>query len=64
MGAVGRWVLFLDGAAQPDRALVGGKAWGIAVMRHAGLPVPPAFVVTTEACRAYLAEGALPDGLH
>ena len=63
MGAVGRWVLFLDGVAQPDRALVGGKAWGIDVMRHAGLPVPPAFVVTTEACRAYLAEGALPDGL-
>ncbi|MCY4479835.1 MAG: pyruvate, phosphate dikinase [Rhodospirillales bacterium] len=63
MGAVGRWVLFLDGVAQPDRALVGGKAWGIDVMRHAGLPVPPAFVVTTEACRAYLAEGALPGGL-
>ena len=63
MGAVGRWVLPLDGAAQPDRALVGGKAWGIAVMRREGLPVPPAFVVTTEACRAYLAEGALPDDL-
>ena len=63
MGALGRWVLSLDGAALPERALVGGKAWGIAVMRHAGLPVPPAFVVTTEACRAYLAEGALPKGL-
>ncbi|MDD9992815.1 MAG: pyruvate, phosphate dikinase [Rhodospirillales bacterium] len=63
MGAVGRWVLSLDGAALPDGALVGGKAWGIAFMRHAGLPVPPAFVVTTEACRAYLAEGQLPDGL-
>ena len=63
MGADGRWVLSLDGDALPDRALIGGKAWGIAVMRHAGLPVPPAFVVTTEACRAYLAAGALPDGL-
>lgn len=63
MGTVGRWVLSLDGAALPDRALVGGKAWGIASMRHAGLPVPPAFAVTTEACRAYLAAGALPDGL-
>ena len=63
MGTVDRWVLFLDGASPPDRALVGGKAWGIAVMRHEGLSVPPAFVVTTEACRAYLAEGALPDGL-
>ena len=63
MGAVGRWVLSLDGAALPDHALVGGKAWGIASMRHAGLPVPPAFVVTTQACRSYLAAGALPDGL-
>ena len=63
MSAIGRWVLPLDGAALPDRALVGGKAWGIAFMRHAGLPVPPAFVVTTEACRAYLAERALPGGL-
>ena len=63
MSTIGRWVLPLDGAALPDRALVGGKAWGIAVMRHAGLPVPPAFVVTTEACRAYLAWGELPEGL-
>ena len=63
MRAAARWVASLDGAALPDRALVGGKAWGIAFMRHAGLPVPPAFVATTAACRAYLAEGALPDGL-
>ena len=63
MADFGRWILSLDGAALPDRALVGGKAWGIAVMRHTGLPVPPAFVVMTEACRAYLAEGALPEGL-
>ena len=63
MDGSGRWIVSLDGGALPDRALVGGKAWGIAFMRHAGLPVPPAFVVTTEACRAYLAEGALPDGL-
>ena len=63
MDSSGRWIVSLDGGALPDRALVGGKAWGIAFMRHAGLPVPPAFVVTTEACRAYLAEGALPDGL-
>ena len=63
MGDIGRWVVPLDGDVLPDRALVGGKAWGVAVMRRAGLPVPPAFVVTTEACRAYLADAALPDGL-
>ena len=63
MGTIGPWVRSLDGTELPDRALVGGKAWSIAFMRHAGLPVPPAFVVTTEACRAYLALGALPEGL-
>ncbi len=64
MGAGGRWILPLDGAALPERELVGGKARGIAFMRHAGLPVPPAFVATTEACRAYLDGGALPEGLE
>lgn len=44
-------------------ALVGGKAAGLRAMAvDLGLPVPPAFVVTTEACRAYLA-GGWPDGL-
>ena len=50
----------------PDEllALVGGKAANLAVMLgpELGLPVPPGFVVTTEACRAYLA-GGWPDGL-
>ena len=50
----------------PDEllALVGGKAANLAVMLgpELRLPVPPGFVVTTEACRAYLA-GGWPDGL-
>ena len=45
------------------KQLVGGKAANIAVMaRDLGLPVPPAFVVTTAACRQYLASG-WPEGL-
>jgi pyruvate,orthophosphate dikinase len=43
----------LDGSELPDRDLIGGKAWGIARMRQLGLPVPPAFVLTTELCREY-----------
>jgi pyruvate,orthophosphate dikinase len=44
-------------------ALVGGKAAGLSVMaRDLGLPVPPAFTITTEACRAFLAHG-WPAGL-
>lgn len=44
-------------------ALVGGKAAGLVVMSaDLGLPVPPAFAITTQACRAYLA-GGWPEGL-
>jgi pyruvate,orthophosphate dikinase len=47
-----------DRPASEITALVGGKAANLAVMaRELGLPVPPAFTVTTEACRAYLADG-------
>ncbi|MDG4764875.1 pyruvate, phosphate dikinase [Solwaraspora sp. WMMD406] len=45
------------------RDLLGGKGANLAEMTNLGLPVPPGFTITTEACRAYLAEGALPDGL-
>ena len=57
------WTLRLDGAAPPDRALVGGKAWSIARMLSLGLRVPPAFVITTAACTAYQSDGAMPAGL-
>ena len=43
-------------------ALVGGKAANLREMIGLGLPVPPGFVVTTETCRAFLADG-WPDGL-
>jgi pyruvate,orthophosphate dikinase len=46
------------------RALLGGKGAGLAEMTNAGLPVPPGFTITTEACNAYYAAGKqLPDGL-
>ncbi len=59
-----RWTLRLDGSTLPEKALIGGKAWSIARMLGMGLNVPPGFVVTTEACNAYLAGGAMPDGLE
>ncbi|MCB0213340.1 MAG: pyruvate, phosphate dikinase, partial [Anaerolineae bacterium] len=39
------------------RALLGGKGANLAEMARVGLPVPPGFTVTTEACNAYLAAG-------
>ena len=59
---VPQWTLKLCGTALPDRTLIGGKAWSIARMLALGLPVPPAFTVTTEACNAYQA-GGWPAGL-
>ncbi|GAA5050740.1 hypothetical protein GCM10023318_21320 [Nocardia callitridis] len=62
MGA--RWLVFPDTAqSEPNRDLVGGKAWSLWRMRSLGLHVPPAFVVTTEACAEYFATGGLPEGL-
>ncbi|MFG1943760.1 pyruvate, phosphate dikinase [Nonomuraea sp. NPDC048826] len=43
--------------------LLGGKGANLAEMTNLGLPVPPGFTITTEACRHYLAEGAPPEGL-
>ncbi len=43
--------------------LLGGKGANLAEMTNLGLPVPPGFVITTEACRAYLAEGQPPAAL-
>lgn len=46
------------------RGLLGGKGANLAEMTRIGLPVPPGFTVTTEACNAYLAAGMkLPEGL-
>jgi pyruvate, orthophosphate dikinase len=43
--------------------LLGGKGANLAEMTKLGLPVPPGFTITTEACRAWLAHGAEPEGL-
>jgi len=59
-----KWVyLFQEGDASM-RDLLGGKGAGVAEMTRAGLPVPPGFTITTEACNAYLwNSGRFPDGL-
>jgi len=52
--------VFADGKADGRgdmKDLLGGKGAGLAEMTNAGLPVPPGFTITTEACNAYLASG-------
>jgi pyruvate,orthophosphate dikinase len=69
-----KWVYLFDeldqvithvrGKWENVRALLGGKGANLAEMSRIGLPVPPAFTVTTEACNAYLAEGMkFPKGM-
>ncbi|MFD7690890.1 pyruvate, phosphate dikinase [Streptomyces sp. NPDC059781] len=43
--------------------LLGGKGSNLAEMTRLGLPVPPGFTLTTEACHAFLATGSEPAGL-
>ncbi|HJO62539.1 MAG TPA: PEP/pyruvate-binding domain-containing protein, partial [Desulfobacterales bacterium] len=46
------------------RSLLGGKGANLAEMTRIGMPVPPGFTVTTEACNAYLAAGEqFPKGM-
>jgi pyruvate,orthophosphate dikinase len=65
---VNRWTYALSGLPDLPRAelrgLVGGKAANLGLMlgSELRLPVPPGFVITTEACRAFLA-GGWPDDL-
>ena len=58
------WVFdFADGdRSQVD--LLGGKGANLAEMMNLGLPVPPGFTITTEACRHYLARGEEPQSLR
>ncbi len=59
-----KWVyLFREGDATM-RDLLGGKGAGVAEMTRTGVPVPPGFTITTEACNTYYENGQeAPEGL-
>ena len=59
-----KWVYLFDEGNRDMRELLGGKGAGLAEMTKAGLPVPPGFTVTTEACLAYYSAGhTFPEGM-
>src|SRR5436305_15260720 len=59
-----KWVYLFEEGNASMRALLGGKGAGCAEMTRAGLPVPPGFTITTEACNAYTSAGRrFPDGM-
>ncbi|MFL6023354.1 MAG: PEP/pyruvate-binding domain-containing protein, partial [Marmoricola sp.] len=53
---------FADGD-KDQKDLLGGKGANLAEMTNIGLPVPPGFVISTDACREFMALGRHPDGL-
>jgi pyruvate,orthophosphate dikinase len=66
-----KWVYLFDEVAEVEkyagswegvRGLLGGKGSGLADMTRAGVPVPPGFTVTTEACNEFRKTGKFPEG--
>jgi pyruvate,orthophosphate dikinase len=59
-----KWVYMLEEGDASMRNLLGGKGAGLAEMARIGLPVPPGFTITTEACNAYYSAGRqFPEGM-
>ena len=59
-----KWVYLFEEGNKDMKDLLGGKGAGVAEMTRAGLPVPPGFTITTEACNAYYDSGKrFPDGM-
>ncbi|MGE5776007.1 MAG: pyruvate, phosphate dikinase, partial [Chloroflexota bacterium] len=50
------------GSWEGVRSLLGGKGAGLFDMTRAGVPVPPGYTVTTEACNEFRKTGKFPDG--
>jgi pyruvate,orthophosphate dikinase len=57
---VGTYVFDFSEGNKDQKDLLGGKGANLAEMTRLGLPVPPGFTITTDACRVYMATGALP----
>ena len=62
-GAPHKFVFDFSEGGKDQKDLLGGKGANLAEMVRMGLPVPPGFTISTEACRAYLAAGTVPAGL-
>ncbi len=59
-----KWVYRFEEGSASMRSLLGGKGAGCAEMTRAGLPVPPGFTITTEACNAYYtSRKSFPHGM-
>jgi pyruvate,orthophosphate dikinase len=64
VAAVQKLVFEFSEGDKDQKDLLGGKGANLAEMTRLGLPVPPGFTITTEACRTYLESGRQPDALR
>jgi pyruvate,orthophosphate dikinase len=58
-----KWVYDFSEGSKDQKDLLGGKGANLAEMTNLGLPVPPGFTITTDACRYYLEHGGTPPEL-
>ncbi|NMX04001.1 pyruvate, phosphate dikinase [Mobiluncus mulieris] len=56
-----KYVYRFEEGNKDKKDLLGGKGANLAEMNNLGLPVPPGFTITTDACRAYLRDGTVPE---
>jgi pyruvate,orthophosphate dikinase len=59
-----KYVYDFSEGGREDADLLGGKGANLAEMTRLGLPVPPGFTITTEACREFLRVGEVPADLR
>jgi pyruvate, orthophosphate dikinase len=63
-----QWVYYFGGGQadghQGAKELLGGKGANLAEMTRIGIPVPPGFTISTDACRHYMEHGEVPDGMR
>ncbi|MCL1976848.1 MAG: pyruvate, phosphate dikinase [Candidatus Bathyarchaeota archaeon] len=60
-----KWVYLFNEGNGKNKRLLGGKGAGLCEMSQIGLPVPPGFVITTQACLQYFKDGfKLPEDLN
>src|SRR6478672_13551945 len=58
------YVFAFEEGSKEQKYLLGGKGANLAEMTNMGLPVPPGFTISTDACKAYMAaDDTMPDGL-
>src|SRR6478672_7358819 len=59
-----KYVYAFEEGSKEQKYLLGGKGANLAEMTNLGLPVPPGFTISTDACKAYMAaDDTMPDGL-